>query len=274
MNHPTGLAIGVDLGGTKIAAGLVDRDRGSVTGKRTVGTPVTQGGQAVLDACAELVRLVAEEAGHTPLPVGIGICELVDPRGRPTSAVTVDWRALDVTKAFAALGPATIVSDVRAGAVAEAVFGAGQPFSHFLYLSVGTGISYCLVVDGAPYIGAHGAAIMVGAPEIELEAAGPAIAAAAGVTTREALAHPRYAEVVDAAAAKTGAALAFLTHALDPRAIVIGGGLGVQPRYLDAVSGHLRSRVTTETAKAVPVVPALLGPDAGVVGAALGAATC
>ena len=271
MNRSTGLAIGVDLGGTKIAAGLVDRDQGSLTGKQTVATPVAEGGQAVLDACVKLANLVAEEAGHTRLPVGIGICELVDPRGRPTSAVTVDWRALDLAGAFAALGPATIASDVRAGALAEAVFGAGQPFDHFLYLTVGTGISYCLVVDGVPYTGAHGAAIMVGAPEIEREAAGPAIAAAAGVTTREALADPRHAAVVDAAAAKTGEALAFLTHALDPQAIVVGGGLGVQPRYLDAVVGHLRPRVKTETAKDMPVVPARLGPDAGVVGAALSA---
>jgi glucokinase len=274
VTHPTGLAVGVDLGGTKIAAGLVDREHGSVTGYRTIPTPVADGGQAVLNACAELASLVAEETGHTRLPVGIGICELVDPRGRPTSAVTVDWRGLDVPGAFSALGLATVASDVRAGAAAEAAFGAGQGFDHFLYLTVGTGISYCLVADGVPYAGAHGAAIMVGAPEIETEAAGPAIAAAAGVPTPQALADPRYAGIVHAAASKTGAALAFLVNALDPQAIVIGGGLGIEPRYHDGVIDQLRSLVTTDTARGIPVVPARLGSKAGVVGAALAAPSC
>ncbi|MCW2809436.1 MAG: hypothetical protein JWQ93_3391 [Marmoricola sp.] len=271
MTHASGLAIGVDLGGTKIAAGLVDRDDGSVTVYRVIATPVADGGQAVLYACAGLASLVAAEAGRTDLPVGVGICELVDPRGRPTSAVTVDWRALDVAGAFTALGPVTVASDVRAGAAAEATFGAGQDFDHFLYVTVGTGVSYCLVADGVPYAGAHGAAIMVGAPEIEREAAGPAIAAAAGVSTSQALADPRHAGIVDAAASKTGAALAFLVNALDPQAIVIGGGLGVERRYYGVVTDRLRSLVATDTARGIPVIPARLGSHAGVVGAALAA---
>ena len=58
---------------------------------------------------------------------------------------------------LSSIAPTIIEADVRAAALAEALFGAGKPFRNFLYVTVGTGISCCLMLDGAPYLGAHGA---------------------------------------------------------------------------------------------------------------------
>src|SRR5207247_8107651 len=111
------LALGIDVGGTKIAAGLVETATGEVVRSERVPTRPERGGEAVLADCVVLAGRLA--AGD--VPVGVGICEVVDLAGRVTTAETVDWRALDVAAAFR---PASVKleSDVRAAALAEARF--------------------------------------------------------------------------------------------------------------------------------------------------------
>ena len=262
--------VGIDVGGSKIAAGVVDVQTGDVLEERRTATPVASGGEAVLEACVGLARELAPEGATA---VGIGLCEFVDRSGVPTSGVTVDWRALDVRRAFEMVGPVRIESDVRAAALAEARFGDAARFASFVYLVVGTGISYCLVLDGRPYTGARGNAIVVGAPPIELIASGPALARKAGAErAEEVLSDPARAPVVEAAAADLGAALAALVNALDPEAVVVGGGLGLVDDYRARFVAAARAAIEHETTRTVPIVPATLGARGGVVGAALAAA--
>ena len=259
------LALGIDVGGTKIAAGVVDVDTGTVGERRVVPTRPERGGAAVLDDCAA----IAAELGAATLPVGVGLCELVDLSGRPTSADTVDWRDLDPAGAIGA--PRVIVeSDVRAAAFAEARFGAGAGVSPFLFAIVGTGASACLVLDGRPYPGAHGEAITLGAPPVEAVASGPALARAAGLGRAEdVLADPAHGPLLDAAAEALGGVLAVLANALDPALIVLGGGLGGEPAFQERVQRACRARLAYPRTPALPVGPSRLGPDGGIVGAAL-----
>jgi glucokinase len=220
--------VGVDVGGSKIAAGSVDLETGEVLELVRRPTRATEGGSAVLRTSVEAAT---EVAGGRRSPVGIGICELVDPAGVLTSGVSVDWRSCDVADAFAPIGPVRIESDVRAAARAEARFGAGARFDAFVYVTVGTGISFCHVVGGVPYPGVRGNAIVVGAPPVENRASGRALATRAGVEDAEAvLSDPSYDALVDEAAAELGLALAALVNALDPEGVVIGGGLGLVTR--------------------------------------------
>jgi glucokinase len=243
--------IGIDVGGTKIAACRWDPATREVLGGERWETGAADGGPAVLRRCAGLARLLAAD---DRLPVGIALCELVDLDGAVASAETVDWRGLDVAAPFAGLGPVVLESDVRAAALAEARLGAGQGSPLFLYVSVGTGISHALVIDGRPLAGAHGSALVTGAPLVEQTASGAALARG---------------ETLERAAADLGQALAFLVNALDPERVVIGGGLGLDPTYRDLAEQAMRPLVYAETARAVPLVPALLGAEAGAVGAAL-----
>jgi glucokinase len=186
--------------------------------------------------------------------------------------VTVDWLGLDLAAAFGG-ARVTVESDVRAAALAEARFGAGAGFASFVYLVVGTGISHCLVVDGRPYPGARGNAIVVGAPPVERVGAGPALARRAGVErAEEALADPCHAAVVESAAEELGAALAALVNALDPEAVVVGGGLGLESRYRALFVASARAAIDHEATLELPIVPAALGARSGIVGAALVAA--
>jgi glucokinase len=264
------LAIGIDVGGTKLAAGVVDTATGSLEARLERGTRPQREARAVLDDCVALAKRLA--AGQSGLPIGIGVCELVDREGKVRSAQTLDWRTIDVAGAFGELGRAVVESDVRAAALAEARFGAGFGVEQLLYVTVGTGISCCLVLDGRAYQGARGNAICFGAPPVEDAAGGLALAAAGGRERAEdVLADPRLAGVVDAAAVQLGEGLAMLVNALDPGVLVIGGGLGLVDRYRERAVEAMRPLIFADATRDLPVVAAQLGPDAGLIGAALAA---
>ena len=258
------LAVGIDVGGTKIAAGIVDLASGRVRERAQVPTLPERGGAAVLRDCVAL----AERLGGRELPVGVGLCELVDLDRRPASADTIDWR--DIDPAAAIHCPRLVVeSDVRAAALAEARFGAGLGRSPFLFVIVGTGASACLVVDGRPYAGAHGRAVVLGAPPVEAVASGRSLALAAGLEGAEDMvANPAHAALVEKAAAALGGVLAVLANALDPELIVLGGGLGSEPAFRERVAASCRSLLAYQSTPALEIVGSAL-PDGGIVGAAL-----
>jgi glucokinase len=263
-----GAAVGIDVGGTKIAAGVVDLASGALSDRRQVPTRPERGGAAVLEDCARL----ADELGGGRLRVGIGLCELVDLKGRPASADTVDWRGLDVAAAFTGRRP-TLESDVRAAALAEGRFGAGAGRSPFLHVVVGSGASVCLVVAGVPYTGARGNALVLGAPPVEAVSSGRALQRLAGVERAEdVLADGRHAELVESAAAALGRVLAVLANALDPAVIVLGGGLGGDAGFRSRVAAVVGAHIAYPSEPALELVGSTLGGDGGIIGAALSSA--
>ena len=256
------VCVGVDVGATKLAAARVDVDDGRVLTVLRRPTEPARGSEAVLGDVVAMLGELGAGAGAA----GLAICELVDPAGHLRSAETVDWRAADLP--FAA-----VESDVRAAAVAEARFGAGRDVADFLYVSVGSGVSHCLVTDGRPRTGVHGSAICTGAPMVEAWSGGLALARLSGHDSAEAaLADPAAEAVVAEGAARLGGVLATLVNALDPGAVIVGGGLGLHAGYRARVEAALRVAVYDAAARGVPVLPAGLGSDAAVIGAALAAA--
>lgn len=255
------VAIGIDVGATKIAGVRVELADGTLLSSVRTPTGADRGPSFVLDACRELAASLGGE------PAGLAVCELVGPDGRVRSAETIDWRGVDLLASFAA-----VESDVRAAAVAEARLGAGREVPDFLYLSVGSGISHCLVVDGEPRRGVRGAAIGTGAPLVEAWSSGLALARLGGhASAEETLADPAAAAVIDEAAERLGTVVAALVNALDPGALIFGGGLGLDDGYRDRVVAVMRGAIYDPDARAIPVLTAGLGPFAPAVGAALAA---
>jgi glucokinase len=155
---PAQHVIGIDLGGTKIAAGLAAFPEGCVLARRLTPTLAPRGGSAVLDEVVRLARELTEEGKAPGLSadlIGLGVCELVDRNGKVASANCIQWLDLPVRERLAAIAPATIEAAARAAALAEALFGAGRSLRNFLYITVGTGISCCLMLDGKPHLGAR-----------------------------------------------------------------------------------------------------------------------
>lgn len=298
-------AIGVDVGGTKCAAGLVRLSDGCVLARRLQPTLPKRGGEAVLqDVIALAISLRDEAASRQAVvaAVGVGVAELVDERGDVHSAATIDWPGRTVqARISAALSlPAVVDADVRAAARAEARFGSGRPFNPFLFVTIGTGISCCLVIAGQPFLGAGGQSgtmassptliadgrgELIEGPPLEEFAAGPALGRRMRNLRPEfegdavevlllALRGDRPAfEVVSSAGRAVGAAMAHLVNVLDPAAIVVGGGLGLSAGvYRAAMEESMRSYVWSSAHREVPILSAALGTDAGWLGAAIGAA--
>jgi glucokinase len=243
-------ALGIDVGGTKIAIGTVFAD-GRLEGRAEIAT-----------AGATLDDVVAAAGNAAVAAVGVGICELVDNDGEVRSAVSVPWTSAHLRAAFAELGPVTVEADVRAAAVAEARFGAGRAFSSFVYVTVGTGISHCLVVDGEPYRGAHGYAQLSGSAALSFTC--PHCGETVRLSVEEVASGASRAR--DATA--LGSLVALLVNVLDPEAVVVGGGLGSAPgEYWNALVRAAREHVWADEARELPIVQAGLGADAGVIGA-------
>jgi glucokinase len=292
-------AIGIDVGGTKIAGGVVELATGQVRLRQVVPTRPQRGGQAVLDDAVQLAADLAQTAARqqmTVAAVGLGVCELVGPRGQITSAHNFDWRDLPVAHAFERIAPAIIESDVRASALAEARYGAGRNFRLFAYVTVGTGISSTLVQEGQPLAGARGNALVLATmplttrcsvcgtllnPVMEEIASGPALVAEYNRRTSRSLARaeevlaavqagdPVATEVVVSAGESLGNSVGFLVNVLDPEAVVVGGGLGMAGGlYWESFVTATRAHIYADDTRTLPILPAALGVDAGLIGAA------
>jgi glucokinase len=155
------LHIGVDVGGTKIAAGVVDDD-GAILTSTTRPSPAGDAPQtlgAVVDAVREL------RATHDVRAVGVAAAGFVDAeRAVVMFAPNLAWRdepLRDEIEQRTGL-PAVVENDANAVAWAEARFGAGRGESHLVALTVGTGIGGGVVVDGRVQRGRFGAAAEVG----------------------------------------------------------------------------------------------------------------
>lgn len=297
-------ALGIDVGGTKIAAGLVDLASGQVDFARMIPTRPERGGEAVLAdvvSLAEALRGESKSQGREFRAIGMGLCELVNSEGRILSQNCVAWQDDQVRRRLAHLGPVVLEADVRAAAQAEAHFGAGHPFRIFLYVTIGTGISSCLMLDGQPYVGARGATgTMASSPisiscdkcghpndrTLEQIASGPALVArlnqlhpGAAAQGQEVLAaaqandsHAR--EIIRSAGHALGAQVALLVNVLDPEAVIIGGGLGLSDGYFwDFLTHSTRRHIWSEIHRDLPILRAQTGLQAGVIGAALAAMT-
>jgi glucokinase len=293
-----GYAIGIDIGGTKIAAGLVEFPQATVAGRLQVPTLPRRGARAVLDDVHELARQLWRMAppGRRPVGVGIGVPELVDPSGRITSAETIDWRNLPVRTLLADCGPVVFESDVRAAATAEARWGAGRGHRWFAFVIIGTGISSALVLDRRALTGARGNALVLGSGRYAIEcpkcgsefehrlegvASGSALAERYRSATRSeacdgrdvlaAADHgdPIAGQMVRSAAETLGSSVAWLVNVTDPEVVVFGGGLALAgDLYWELLERSIRSQIWAPATRALPLLPAALGRDAGLVGAA------
>lgn len=156
-----GLAIGVDVGGTKIAAGVVD-ERGAILEELQVESPATDT-TAMGDAIAGLVLRLRSH--HEVGAVGVGAAGFVDrTRSIVLFSPNLAWREvpLRVELERRIQLPVVIENDANAAAWGEFAFGAGADIDDLLLLTVGTGVGGGIVLDGHLHRGAFGVAAEVG----------------------------------------------------------------------------------------------------------------
>jgi len=308
----TTYAVGIDVGGTRIAAGLVERKGRLVKEARTL-TPHTDGPFAIVDAVIGLINEVS--AGTQPAEVagiGIGLPAQIDFLKQSVEFCTnlpltgVDVRALVTSRIRQDV---VIDNDGHCAAIGESRFGAAKGVRDFVMVTLGTGVGGALFLDGQPYRGSRGLGgeighIVVrigGAPcpcggEGHLEAylGRPALAAAgraaagsyrgggiaklaggdASAITAEHVVEAARAgdeaalEILADAGDVLGEALVGVVNVLNPRLIVVGGGIGeAAPEILNHAAARIDEHALAGR-RDVKLVRAELGNDAGVLGAA------
>lgn len=149
------LTIGVDIGGTKIAAGLVDAE-GVIHAQTTVPTPATDAA-AIEYAVAEAVAQLRGD--HAVLAVGVAAAGFIDAaQSLVYFAPNLAWRNEPIRERIQArVGlPTTVENDANAAGWAEYRFGAGRLFTHMTMLTIGTGVGGAIISDDRLFRGGFG----------------------------------------------------------------------------------------------------------------------
>ncbi|MGH3677383.1 MAG: ROK family protein [Mycobacterium sp.] len=293
--------LAIDIGGTKIATGLVDSDGNLVDSTKR---PTPEGGTAD-EVFAVLEALIAETVAKADGRVrGAGVASAgpIDLAAGTVSPINIAaWRGFPVRDRVAALLPGLpvrLAGDGLCMALGEQWCGAGRGAQFLLGMVVSTGVGGGLVLDGAPYDGRTGNAGHVGhvvvdpdgAPCscggrgcVETTSAGPWMAQWAREQGWDAPADADAKELADAAnagdavalrafrrgAAGVAAMIASVGAVCDLDLVVIGGGVAKSGALLfDPLREALQVHARLEFLRGLRVVPAELGGDAGLVGAA------
>ncbi|MFP8885325.1 ROK family protein [Streptomyces mangrovi] len=295
--HPGAPVIGLDLGGTKIAAALVAGD-GTVLARHTLPTPAALGPEAVLDALAEASLAVRTQDAAA---LGVAAAGVIDPASGIVVSATDTLRGWAGTALADGLAtrtglPVACDNDVRAAAAAELAALDGGEGLTLVYAAVGTGVGGAVAASGRVLHGAAGIAGHLGhlpSPEgdglpctcgatghLEAIAAGPAITAhytrlsgsPAGrletVAERAARQDPHAVSAITTGARAAGRVLGGLANALGAHRVVVGGGVPrIGALYWDVLCAAFAAELMPPLRALRPVPPGG-GDDAAVLGAA------
>jgi glucokinase len=308
------VTIGIDVGGTKIAAGVVD-ESGKVVARRQIATAATHPTAVV----AGIVKVAQELLAAAPnvTAIGIGAAGLVDgQKGVVLSAPNIKWENVQLRAMVSdrLKLPVVIDNDANVAALGEAAYGAGTGYGDQIMLTIGTGVGGGIVIGGKIYRGAHGVGAELG--HMIVDASGPAVCACGnhgcleamasgnsiGRRARERASEPGATAVLELAgrnavditgelvgeAAKSGdvwaraiiaetgywlgVGIASLVNIFDPDVVIVAGGAaaGTGELLLEPARDTAAGLIIGHAWRALPpVVPAVLGYDAGLVGAAV-----
>jgi glucokinase len=267
--------LALDIGGTKLAVGLVGED-GVVVERAVARTPA----EGVWEA---LAALVSPMLGNGPAACGVGCGGPMTAGGEEVSPLNIpSWRGFPLRARLAALTglPVVVDNDAKALALGEGWVGAAAGERNYLGMVVSTGVGGGIVLDGRLLDGAAGNAGHIGHVIVEAdgrvcgcgaqgcleaEASGTAIEAVTGRPPSEA--DPA---TVERTGRLVGLAVASVCNLLDLRLAVVAGSvaLGFGKPFFAAAQAELDARCRLDFSRGSRIVPAALGADAGLVGAA------
>jgi len=295
----------VDIGGTKIAVGIVDQE-GRVLARAEAPTEADRGYGAGIEKISRMLREVARTAGTPLAGIGIGSTGMLYPMTGEFGDVDFlpGWQGhnpvRDLSRAFGV--SVALENDGDAAALAEAFWGAGKGKSRLIYVTVGTGIGGGIILDGRLYRGVGMSHPEVGHHVVEASgppcscgfrgcwealAAGPAMekwfeenspaeecdgvpATARQICERARKGEDTAKRAVEREGLYLGLGLANLITLFVPEVIVLGGGMIQSAElYLDKIRAVIRSGCRFVPHEQTRITLASLGEDANLIGAAM-----
>lgn len=284
--------IGIDLGGTKIAAAVSDK-KGTPLFFETIPTEAAKGKKHVISRIAFLARSVCAKAGipfSLVKSIGIGAPGTIDDKsGIIRNAPNLPgWSKVALKDILQRSLKKTVLieNDANCAAIAELKLGAGKPFKSFVYVTISTGIGAGIIIDGKLFRGYQGTAGEVGHTVIDINgpkcgcgrighfealASGPAISKRCGMTTHDLNAMAKKGDknaikTVQKSGKLIGIGLGNVVNILNPEAIIIGGGISNFGKLLfDSIGEQMKTSVLDGIK--YKIIPAKLKKDVGVLGA-------
>ncbi|MEL6306934.1 MAG: ROK family protein [Chloroflexota bacterium] len=280
--------IGVDIGGTKIAAHSCDSTFKTLH-EISLPCPATEGGDAIMNVVIECCRQLQEKTDGELKAIGIGAAGQVN---KNTGTVIdaneniTDWIGTPIAHilgdAFAV--PVVVENDVRAMALAEATIGAGKAYQHLLCITAGTGVGGAIVLNGRLWHGTHFSAGEIGylyaGENLTLEDLASGIALQEDydfhlnytlqeIAKRANEGERKARQILRDGSTILAEVLAPILAFLDPQALIVGGGVPQAGHWWWKYFLKTLEEYPLKSVQQIDILPAKLGNRAGMVGASI-----
>lgn len=296
------VSIGLDIGGTKIAAGIMD-EQGTILERSMVRTDTSGGGPAVLGQVIEVIGNLVDRInalGYGVVGLGIATPGIVDLRTGTVIYASNNipgWTGMPIGQAVRErFGlPTWVDNDGNMALVGELQFGAARGADNVLMITLGTGVGGAVAINGQIVRGTHGAAgkfghipLSWGGPLcscgrrgcVEAYVSGPSVVRSAtsrfgfkgtaeDLVSQAEQGDSQAKQVLREAGIRLGFAIAAAVNLLDPGLCLVAGGLAAAGDLLLGPARRvMKAKCHPDIASRTRLEKALLGPDAGLLGAA------
>ena len=270
--------IGVDIGGTKTAIGVIDYKTGKISKKIIFPSKSFKNDTKNLNFLIEKTLALSNEnkINH----IGIGVPELINNKGIIKGNYNFNWNNINLTKYFPKNIKVLVDSDVRCHLRAEKFFGVAKKYNNFVYINIGTGLSYAQFKENDIYSGANGYAIHFASSKISLYDwkknkkislipedyySGKEIVKILNIKNPNTKKRVMQ-NVVEALATLIGS----LINTIDPAKIVLGGGVIIHNTYFtEMLISNIRKYILADEIKKISINISKFKDDTGLLGAGL-----
>lgn len=270
--------IGVDIGGTKTAIGIINDKNGKILEKIIIPSKKykddKQNLKIIINHTLDLLH--KNNIKH----VGIGVPELINNRGIIKGNYNFNWHNKNLVDFFPKNLKVIVDSDVRCHLRAEKYFGVAKNYTNFAYINIGTGLSYAQFKDKKIYSGAKGYAIHFASSKISLYDwkknkkislipeeyySGKQLIKILSITN-----NIKKKKILNNVAESLGSLIAALINSIDPDKLVLGGGVIINNIYFSKILiANIRKFILANDVKKIIIKKSQLTDNTGLLGAGL-----
>jgi glucokinase len=270
--------VGIDIGGTKTSIGIVDIKKGKVLSKIIIPSKKFKDDKKNLD---NIIITTIELIDNKKIKnIGIGVPELINNKGVIKGNYNFNWKNKKLINFFPNKYNVIVDSDVRCHLRAEKFYGHGQKFRNFIYINIGTGLSYSHFKNNQIYTGANGYAIHFASSKITLYNpvnnkkislipenfySGKAIMTFLKKFKQSKKQDLLFNNIADS----LGSLIGNLINSIDPELIVMGGGVvNNNFKFRNLLIKYTRNYILSEDVKKIKILISKSKDDTGLLGAA------
>jgi len=270
--------IGIDIGGTKTSIGIVDIKSGKILKKISIPSKKNANDKKNLDYIISQTLSLAKNSSIKK--IGIGVPELINNKGLIRGSYNFKWHNKNLAQYFPKSFHVKVDSDVRCHLRAEKFYGHGKKNNNFIYVNIGTGLSYSHYKNNKIYCGANGFAIHFASSKISLY--DPKNEKKVSLTpedlysgkaimkylkkTKTLKKRSKYLNNISESLASL---IGNLINSVDPSLIVLGGGVILNnSEFRKLLIRHTRKFIFCDDVKSIKILLSKLKVDTGVIGAA------